>query len=80
MNTQKKLDFTTSEINKNFRIKINGFNFDGPNLNTLVGVSGLISLVGIELANNLIVRAFKGMEDCCDCKLRRGLRVRFYVK
>lgn len=41
------LERTTKEINMNFRIKVNGI-VDGKKINTLVGVSGLIKLVGIE--------------------------------
>lgn len=43
----------------NFRIKVNGI-IDGKKINTLVGVSGLIKLVGIEMANKMIHRAFNG--------------------
>lgn len=43
----------------NFRIKVNGI-VDGKKINTLVGVSGLIKLVGIEMANKMIRRAFNG--------------------
>lgn len=74
-----ELNYTTAEINRNFKIKINGRNFDGKKFNTLVGVSGLVNLIGPELTNNLLDRAFNSMDDVCDCKLRRGLRVRFYV-
>lgn len=44
------LERTTKEINMNFRIKVNGI-VDGKKINTLVGVSRLIKLVGIEMAN-----------------------------
>lgn len=47
------LERTTKEINMNFRIKVNGI-VDGKKINTLVGVSGLIKLVGIEMANKMI--------------------------
>lgn len=40
------LDYTTKEINRNFRIKVNGM-IDGKKVNKLVGVKGLIELVGI---------------------------------
>lgn len=46
------LERTTKEINMNFRIKVNGI-VDGKKINTLVGVSGLIKLVGIEMANKM---------------------------
>lgn len=71
--------YTTKEINRNFRIKINGI-VDGKKINTLVGVSGLIKLVGIEMANKMERRAFNGKGDKMECKLRRGIKVVFYSK
>lgn len=55
------MDFTTTQINSNFRIKVSGVNGEGKRLNTLVGVSGLLRLIGEKLANNLLTRAFKCM-------------------
>ena len=49
------LNYTTSEINMNFRIKVNGI-VDGKKINTLVGVYGLIKLVGVEMANKMLRR------------------------
>jgi len=73
------LKYTTREINANYKIKISGM-FDGQKVNTLVGVSGLIKMVNdIELTNRLLDRAFNDMSDCCVCKLRRGLKISFYV-
>lgn len=69
------MDFTTTQINSNFRIKVSGVNGEGKRLNTLVGVSGLLRLIGEKLANNLLTRAFKCMLDKCVCKLRRGLKI-----
>lgn len=40
------MDFTTAQINRNFLIKVSGVNGDGERLNTLVGVSGLLRLIG----------------------------------
>lgn len=72
------LKYTTRQINFNYKIKISGV-YEGEKINTLVGVSGLIRLVGdIELTNRLLDRAFKSREDSCKCKLRRGLKVSFY--
>jgi hypothetical protein len=73
------LNYTTSEINKNFKIKVAGINYTGERLNKLVGVSGLINLIGIELMNTLLDRAMENTGDKCVCKLRRGLKVTFYV-
>ena len=44
------LEYITREINRTFKIKVNGL-FNGKKINTLVGVSGLIKLVGVEMAN-----------------------------
>lgn len=72
--------YTTKQINRNFKIKVAGYNNDTKKLNTLVGVSGLVNLIGVELANKLIKRAFENSyyEDKTVCKLRRGLKVTFY--
>lgn len=72
------LDYTTKEINRNFKIKVTGM-VDGKKINTLVGVAGLIAYVGdIQLANRLIGRAFESMNDKQVCKLRRGIAIHFY--
>lgn len=62
--------YTTKEINRNFRIKINGI-VDGKKVNKLVGV---------EMANKMLRRAFNGTDDKTVCKLRRGIKISFYVK
>lgn len=69
----------TKQINQNFRIKVFGITENGK-INTLVGVSGLINLIGMPMANKFINRAFNSVDDKCVCKLRRGLQVSFYVK
>ena len=48
--------YTTKEINRNFRIKINGI-VDGKKVNKLVVVKGLIELIGVEMANKMLRRA-----------------------
>ena len=77
---KKNLIFSTSEINKNFRIKVFGYNAEGKKINTLMGVAGILALIGEELLNKFLRRAFSCMDDVCVCKLRRGLKVSFYVK
>ena len=73
------LKYTTKEINRNYKIKVSGL-FDGKNVNTLVGVSGFLKMVNdIELSNRLLDRAFASMDDKCVCKLRRGLKISFYI-
>lgn len=69
------MTYSTSQINRDFRIKVYGYNNSDERLNLLVGVSGLIRLVGEELADTLVKRAFKN-----SCKLRRGLKITFYQK
>lgn len=73
------LKYSTKEINQTFKIKVSGM-VDGEKINTLVGVSGLIDLVNdIELTNRLLNRAFNDPSDVCVCKLRRGIKISFYV-
>ena len=80
MKKQITLTYSSTVINKNFRLKVKGVDNNGNKLNKLVGVSGLISLIGEELLNKFLDRAFACMDDVCVCKLRRGLKVIFYVK
>ena len=54
--------YTTKEINRNFRIKINGI-VDGKKVNKLVGVKGLIELIGVEMANKMLCRAFNKIKE-----------------
>ena len=77
---KENLNYTTSEINKNFRIKVFGYNAEGKKINTLMGVAGILALIGEELLNKFLNRAFGCMDDVCVCKSRRGLKVSFYVK
>lgn len=73
------LKYTTREINGNYKIKVSGL-FDGKKVNTLVGVSGFMRMVNdVELCNRLLDRAFSCMDDKCVCKLRRGIKISFYV-
>lgn len=78
MNIYSGLRYTTREINRNYKIKVAGL-VDGSKVNTLVGVSGLLELVGVEMANKLLDRAFRCMDDKQICKLRRGLKITFYA-
>lgn len=76
----RTLNYTTSEINRNFRIKVRGLADNGEKVNTLVGVSGAIDLIGVSMFNKLLKRAFASMDDVCVCKLRRGIKFSFYCK
>ena len=71
------LEYSTKSINRNFRIKVNGI-VDGKKINKLVGVKGLIELIGVEMANKLLRRAFRCVKDAEHCKFRRGLKISFY--
>lgn len=74
------LKYTSKFINRNFRLKVYGLDNEDNRINKLVGVSGLIALIGIELLNKFIDRALNAGLDKCVCKLRRGLQVSFYNK
>lgn len=75
-----QLNYSTQYINRNYLIKVAGVDNDGFKINTLVGVSGMLALIGYELANRFLDRAEKGMGDNCVCRLRRGLKITFYNK
>ena len=66
-----KLQYSTREINRDFKIKVYGYTEEGKKVDKLVGVS--------EHANKQIERAYKSGQDKCVCKLRRGLKVTYYV-
>ena len=72
--------FSSEFINKNFRIKVFGITENGKKINTLMGVSGIIRLIGEELFFKFVQRALDCMMDVCVCKLRRGLKISLYVK
>lgn len=81
MTTAATLAYATSDINRNYRIKVYGLDENGNKVNKLVGVSGLLKLISdIALVNRLLKRAFSTMLDVCICKLRRGLKITFYSK
>lgn len=79
-NLTTSLAYSSKTINKNWRIKVSGVDAQGARVHKLVGVSGIVSLIGTEMLNKLIDRAFRCVDDVCVCKLRRGLKVSFYVK
>lgn len=77
---KNSLTYSTRDINRNFRIKVAGVDNEGNKINMLVGVSGALKLIGVELLNKFLKRAFSCMDDVCVCKLRRGLKFSFYIK
>lgn len=80
MKTAMTLAYSSKFINRNWRIKVSGVDAQGNRVHKLVGVKGIIELIGIEMLNKLLNRAIKCIEDVCVCKLRRGLKVSFYIK
>ena len=80
MKKSNQTTFTTKFINQNFRIKVFGRDENGKKINTLMGVSGIIAMIGEELFFKFVQRALDCMLDKCVCKLRRGLVVSLYVK
>ena len=73
------MDYTVTEINRNWLIKVYGVDQNGNRINKLVGVRGLMELIGLELAAKFIARAFRALLDKVVCKLRRGLKITFYA-
>lgn len=73
--------YSSSYINRNYLIKVNGLSPSGDKLNVLVGVSGAIALIGEELFYKFICRAERDTNhDVTHCKLRRGIKFSFYRK
>ena len=73
--------YSTSYINRNYLIKVNGLSPSGCRLNVLVGVSGAIALIGEELFYKFVGRAERDINnDVTVCKLRRGIKFSFYRK
>ena len=79
-NMDATMKYTSKQINHNFRIKVSGVDNEGHKIHKLVGVSGAVELIGIEMLNKFLDRAFACMGDCCVCKLRRGIKFSFYLK
>jgi len=52
-----KLQYSTRDINRDFKIKVYGYTEEGKKVDKLVGVSGLILLIGTEHVNKQIERA-----------------------
>lgn len=73
--------FPTSEINRDFRIKVYGHDAENRKINILVGVSGAIRLIGEDLFYKFVARSYRDRNhDKTVCKLRRGIAFTFYVK
>lgn len=48
------MKYNTTFINRNFLLKVYGIDNDNKRINRLVGVSGLVGLIGVELTENLL--------------------------
>lgn len=79
-NNKNGLAYSSKDINRNFRIKVSGVDAQGRKVHKLVGVAGAIAIIGVEMLNKLLKRAFACMDDVCVCKLRRGIKFSFYYK
>ncbi len=71
---------TSKDINRNWRMKVYGTTGEGCRINTLMGVTGIISLIGEDFLDKFITRAESSMADSCTCKLRRGIKITFYAR
>lgn len=63
------------KMNSNFRVKVHGLGY-----HTLVGWSGLNEIIGRELAEKAVYKAFEAGLDKWTWNLRRGIRLDFYSK
>jgi len=68
------------ELSTNFRVKVYSSSDCGKTLNSLVGYSGLIDLIGLELADKFITNAILSDQQNVVNNLRRGLKITFYSK
>ena len=57
-NNKNGLAYSSKDINRNFRIKVSGVDAQGRKVHKLVGVAGAIALIGVEMLNKLLKRAF----------------------
>lgn len=74
-----KKNYTKTEINRLFKIKVFGF-INGVKVNTLVGVSGLLNILGDEKKlQKFVARAFASGKNRTDCKVYGGVRISFYT-
>lgn len=74
------MTYEAAYINRNYRLKVYGVTESNERINKLVGVSGLIALIGLDLTQKCLERAERSMADKTTCKLRRGIIITFYTK
>lgn len=71
----------SKKINRDWRILVNWpKNAEHGRIRYLVGVSGLVRVVGVELATKLVSRAYASKSDVFTSSLRRGVSISFYNK
>jgi hypothetical protein len=66
------------EVTQNFKIKVYSNNDQGKTINSLRGYSGMISLIGEELAHKFMICSLMSDTEKQVYKLRRGLTITFY--
>lgn len=57
------MKYDTTFINRNFLLKVYGVDSENKKINRLVGVSGLVGLIGVELTEKFITRALNSKKD-----------------
>lgn len=57
------MKYDTTFINRNFLLKVYGIDSENKRINRLVGVSGLVGLIGVELTEKFITRALNSKKD-----------------
>lgn len=61
------MKYDTTFINRNFLLKVYGVDSENRRINRLVGVSGLVGLIGVELTEKFITRALNSKKDSVKC-------------
>lgn len=62
------MKYDTTFINRNFLLKVYGVDSENKRINRLVGVSGLVGLIGVELTEKFITRALNSKKDSVKCR------------
>lgn len=74
----KNNSYLKTEVNKHFKVKVYSCCDKGKTVNSLRGYSGLVDLIGRDLAHKMILNALNDLGDRRIYKLRRGLKITFY--
>lgn len=74
------MDKLATEVNRNFKIKVNGMNFVGQSLSKYVGYEGLCEIIDNDpLVEKICQDALDSKLDVFTRRLRLGLTIRFYA-